>query len=49
MDDHDPIFSDLYFVLDNEMKSKTEMGLGVVKSASSISSNMEETCGKVGS
>ena len=42
LDEHDPIFQDLYFVLDNEMKCKTELGLGVVKSATPISNNMEE-------
>ena len=30
------------FVLDNEMKRKTELGLGMVKSATPISSTMEE-------
>ena len=42
IDESDPVFHDFYYVLDNEMKRKTKLGLGAVKSASPISSSMEE-------
>ena len=42
LDDTDDKFMDLYTIVDNMMKQRVAMGLGVIKSATPISCNIEE-------
>ena len=44
----DEVFSDLYYVVDNVMKQGAKEGLGIVKHATPVSIEMEETMWETG-